>query len=103
MVFLKSDLINNHFYLKQLEKGKLYKVSLKHDQLAKFIIEILDINTHEILDRPNEYSITCMPNIPYTITLRAYNDGVLAIHYDTDVLEKAKWTMAYDIEVEEVI
>lgn len=103
MVFLKSELINNHFYLQQLEKGKLYKISCKHNQLAKFIIEILDASTHEILSRPNEYSITCIPDVPYTITLKAYNDGILAIHYDTDALEKAQWTMAYDIIVEEVV
>jgi hypothetical protein len=102
MTLLKTELVNNHSHLKQLERGKLYRVSLKHDQMAKFIIEILDKRSLEVLSRPNEYSVTCLPNVPYTLILRAYSGGILAIHYDTDVLEKSKWTKVYDIEIEEV-
>lgn len=100
MELLKSDLINGHLYIKLLEQGKHYTVSLKHDHFAKFILEILNHND-QILDRPNDYLVTALPHVPYSITFKAISDGLLAIHYDEAALNNAKWTKVYDIDIRE--
>lgn len=102
MQFNKTELTNGHFYLQQLERGKNYKVTFKHDGMAKFIVELLNLDTHTIIDRPNEYLVTALPNVPYSISFKAYGEGMLAIHYDEKTLDAAKWTKVYDIVLEEV-
>ena len=101
MEFTKSQLSDGHYYVDYIENGKSYNISLKHDALAKFIIEILDPETKAILYRPNNFLVTVLPNVPYTLLFRAPVAGQLAIHYDSKTVALDKWTRVYDLILEE--
>ena len=103
MEFTKSQLNDGHYYIDHVEKWKHYCVSLKHNALAKFIIEILDPNTGKILYRPNDFLVTALPGVPYTLKFKAPTDGELAVHYELSAPEVNTWTSAYDLLLEEIV
>lgn len=102
MQLLKTELENGHFYLGQVQRGKTYNITLKHDAMSRFIVEILDEKGGRILYRPNKFDANCLPNIPYTLKFHAPVNGELAIHYDANKLDAFPWTKVYDLALEEV-
>ena len=99
MEFLKENVIDGHIHLGEIQPEVLYNISLTHDSLARFIIEILD-KEGNILYRPNRYSVTALPNIPYSINFSSPVGGIVAIHY----YEKGKevmlnWNRVYNITI----
>ena len=101
MEFTKKDIQDGHINLKEIFSGIKYNISLTHDSLARFIIEVLDENGN-ILYRPNKFSVTALPNIPYSINFSSPEAGILTIHYhEKGKEEMLNWNRVYDIKIEE--
>jgi hypothetical protein len=101
MEFFKENVQDGHIHLGEILSGTSYNISVTHDSLARFIIEVLD-EEGNVLYRPNKYSVTALPNIPYSIIFVSPFDGLVAIHY----YEKGKetmlnWNRVYNITIEQ--
>lgn len=101
MEFFKKDVQDGHIYLQEVSSDTLYNISLTHDSLARFIIEVLDEN-NKVLYRPEKFSVTALPNIPYSISFTPSRNGSLVIHYhEFGKEEKLNWSRVYNIEITE--